>query len=164
MQQHATIFFGSGEEDTRFLNQTVDFTSCFERTSFTGTQGTAPILWDCDFGTGSPTKTDCWTGAGNSLTSLTNYSNIPEEWGATHGFITKWTVESGDKTITLPLTNIGVFNCTVSWGDGSATSTITTYDDADRIHEYATAGTYDVEITGECPGWAFAGAGDKLGK
>jgi hypothetical protein len=81
-----------------------------------------------------------------------------------YGFKTEWTV-AGDataRTITLPLYNSGVFDCTVSWGDGTADSTITTYDDADRAHEYASDGTYNVEIVGECPGWSFNNAGDRL--
>jgi hypothetical protein len=80
------------------------------------------------------------------------------------GFITRWVV-AGDataRTITLPLYNSGVFNCTVDWGDGGATSAITAYDDADRVHTYASDGTYDVTITGECPAWSFTNAGDKL--
>lgn len=80
LQQRADMFFAAGEESTRFHDQTVNFASCFKRASFTGTQGTAPALWSCDFGTGTPTKTDCWDGGGNSLTSLDNYASIPVEW------------------------------------------------------------------------------------
>jgi len=80
LQLNAWIFYASGDEDTRFLNQSPDFTSCFERTSFTGTQGTAPALWDCSFGTGTEVSTDCFGGAGNSLTSLDNYASIPSGW------------------------------------------------------------------------------------
>ncbi len=80
LQQRADIFFSSGEEATRFLNRISDFQSCFNRSAFTGTQGTAPALWSCDFGTETPARTNCWDGAGNSLTSLDNYNSIPEEW------------------------------------------------------------------------------------
>ena len=80
LQLNANIFYADGEETTRFLNRVSDFTLCFSRTSFTGTQGTAPTLWDCDFGTETPTTTDCFDGAGNSATSLTNYADIPEAW------------------------------------------------------------------------------------
>ena len=59
--------FSIDEQSTRFLNQSVNFESCFERTSFTGTIGEAPDLWNCDFG--------------NSLTSISNYSTIPSAWG-----------------------------------------------------------------------------------
>jgi hypothetical protein len=78
------------------------------------------------------------------------------------GFKTQWTTSAPGETITLPLTNNGTFNCTVNWGDGGATSTITAWDDVDKTHTYAAAGTYDVEITGECPGWSFNNGGDKL--
>lgn len=87
----------------------------------------------------------------------------------TNGFITQWTV-AGDataRTITLPLVNTRVegalsYNCTVDWGDGSALSTVTAYNDANRIHTYAANGTYNVEIRGTCEGWSFNNAGDKL--
>ena len=79
-QQNIDLFYRAGEEATRFLNQSPDFTSCFERDSFTGTQGTAPDLWNCSFGTGTPTTTSCWAGAGNSAASLTNYASIPAGW------------------------------------------------------------------------------------
>jgi hypothetical protein len=81
------------------------------------------------------------------------------------GFITEWTV-SGDvagSTITLPLnnSNSSSFNCTVNWEDCSS-STVTSYNDPNRIHTYAAAGTYQVEIVGTCEGWSFNNGGDKL--
>lgn len=78
LQVDSSIF--GTDTSTRFLNQSVDFTSCFYRTSFSGTQGTAPDLWNFNFGTGTPTKLGCFGGAGNSLTSLTNYGDIPNDW------------------------------------------------------------------------------------
>jgi hypothetical protein len=73
------IFFASGEESTRFLNKSVDFTNCFYRAdTFTGTQGTAPALWDCDFGTRTPTTTDCFRG--HDATTVDNYASIPAGW------------------------------------------------------------------------------------
>jgi hypothetical protein len=79
-QLHNTIFCAAGEEGTRFLNKTVNFTSCFTRTSFSGIQGIAPDLWNYNFGTGTPTTTTCFSGAGNSLTSLSNYADVPTAW------------------------------------------------------------------------------------
>jgi len=76
-QLNINIFYVPGAEGTRFLNMSVNFDNCFYRTSFSGVQGTAPDLWNCDFGTGTPTKTNCYAGAGNSLTSLSNYGDIP---------------------------------------------------------------------------------------
>jgi hypothetical protein len=75
------------------------------------------------------------------------------------GFKTEWTVagNAAARTITLPFTNNGTYNATVIWGDGSSNSTITTYNDADRIHTYASNGTYIIEIKGEAPGWSMSG-------
>lgn len=78
LQLHTTIFCTTGQTATRFSGQTINLTSCFDRASFTGTQGTAPDLWNYTFGT--VTSTDCFNGAGNSLTSLTNYASIPAPW------------------------------------------------------------------------------------
>lgn len=80
LQQNEWLFYASGEESTRFLNQSPIFRSCFSRTTFTGTQGKAPELWNCSFGTGTPDTAYCWYGAGNSTTSLTNYASIPGTW------------------------------------------------------------------------------------
>lgn len=80
LQLNENIFWGVGERDTRFLNKSVNFMYCFYRASFSGIQGTAPDLWNCDFGSGVPTKSACFNGAGNSETSLTNYTSIPSGW------------------------------------------------------------------------------------
>ena len=80
LQIKATIFYADGEQSTRFLNQSVNFTNCFNRSSFSGTQGTAPDLWNCNFGTGTPTKTGAFGGAGNNSTSISNYTSIPSQW------------------------------------------------------------------------------------
>ena len=80
LQLNANIFYADGEQDTRFLNQDVDFTGCFYRSSFTGTQGEAPDLWTCDFGTGSATSTDTFAGAGNDAESISNFAGIPDGW------------------------------------------------------------------------------------
>lgn len=80
LQLNKWIFYASGEESTRFFNRTSNFSYCFERASFSGVQGSAPELWNCNFGTATPTKTSCYAGAGNSATSLDNYASIPAAW------------------------------------------------------------------------------------
>lgn len=68
------------EKSTRFASATtLDFAGMFNRSTFTGIQGTAPDLWNYTLG-GTVTKTYCFAGAGNSLTSLTNYADIPTAW------------------------------------------------------------------------------------
>jgi hypothetical protein len=78
LQLHKWIFYLTGEEGTRFLNKTLSFVECFFLTSFTGTIGEAPELWNCDFGTGTPTITDCFNG--HSINSVSNYADIPAKW------------------------------------------------------------------------------------
>ena len=67
-------------------------------------------------------------------------------------------------TFTLPINTGGagyVHNFTVNWGDGTPDSTINSFDDPDRIHTYAGAGTYDITMTGVCEWFGFNNAGDK---
>ena len=63
------------------------------------------------------------------------------------------------QTFTLPLIDVGVYNCTVYWGDGT-NSTITAWKDADKAHSYSTPGTYFIRIDGSCPTFYFNNAGD----
>jgi hypothetical protein len=69
------------EEDlpNRFLDMSIDFTNCFYANNFYGTIGEAPDLWNCNFGTGTPTTTGCFAGVGNT-TRFTNYANISTAW------------------------------------------------------------------------------------
>ena len=56
--------------------------------------------------------------------------------------------------VTLPFEDFGIFDCVVDWGDGSATSTVTAYNDPAAQHGYV-PGTYDITISGFCS-WAVA--------
>lgn len=79
LQLNTSIFCDeSSEMATRFAGKTINFTNCFNRDSFTGSQGVAPQLWNYTFG--SFTSTTCYAGSGNSATSLSNYSDIPTAW------------------------------------------------------------------------------------
>jgi len=75
---------------------------------------------------------------------------------------TQTTVGStGNTQFKLPLTNNGVINFTIDWGDGS-TNTITSWNQAQTTHTYATSGVYEVTITsGMLRGWSFGGSGDR---
>ena len=51
LQLNSWIFFATGEEGTRFLNRVSNLEGCFRlAAAFTGTQGTAPTLWNADYG------------------------------------------------------------------------------------------------------------------
>jgi uncharacterized delta-60 repeat protein len=82
LQLNRNIFYADGEQSTRFsdVQSSINFDNCFDRVSFTGIQGEAPDLWNCDFGINTVIKTDCFNGAGNSVTSLSNYNSIPIDW------------------------------------------------------------------------------------
>lgn len=82
-------------------------------------------------------------------------------------FISSWKTDntsggsSTDHQVALPLQSNGTYNFIVMWGDGNS-DTITTWNQAQVTHTYASIGTYTVTITGVCTGWAFGGGGDKL--
>jgi len=66
----------------------------------------------------------------------------------------------GDLTVTLPLLSGREYDFTVDWGDGN-TDTITSHDDVDKNHTYASAGDYTISISGLVEAWYFANTGDK---
>jgi len=73
------MFYAAGEKNTRFLNQSVDFSGAFQtQTVPLPDLGTAPELWSCDYGTGAATHAR--TFRGSYTTTLTNYLDIPASW------------------------------------------------------------------------------------
>ena len=65
---------------TRFLNQSVDFTSCFNgcgKDNSVSNGGTAPALWTYTYGTGTPTAKNCFL----NVTKVTNVGDILKAWG-----------------------------------------------------------------------------------
>ena len=80
LQLRSDIFFQPEEAGTRFFNRASNFASFAQVGGFTGTQGTAPALWTCNFGSGvSVTRADCF--AGHTPASVSNYASIPTAWG-----------------------------------------------------------------------------------
>ena len=96
-------------------------------------------------------------GAGNSKTSFCSSDYI---YVVTSPFITTWETSAVGETITLPLTNSGEYDFVVDWGD-STSDTITTWNQAERTHTYATAGTKTISILGIMTEFRFEGLGDK---
>jgi surface protein len=76
-------------------------------------------------------------------------------------FVSTWNTSntsfgsSASNQIHLPLESSGTYNFTVDWGDGSQ-DTITTWNQAQTTHTYATAGTYTLSIVGVIEGFRFA--------
>ena len=64
---------------------------------------------------------------------------------ASDPFITTWNMTSGEFTL---LTQTGTYNATIDWGDGTS-STHTT---GNPTHTYASAGQYQIKITGQYNG------------
>jgi len=69
---------------------------------------------------------------------------------------------TNDNQFELPLTNNGEINFTIDWGDGT-TDVITSFNQAETLHTYATPGEYYITITsGLLRGWRFNGDGDAI--
>ena len=71
-------------------------------------------------------------------------------------------ITTNDNQFQLPLTNVGVINFIIDWGDGT-TDTITSWNQAETLHTYTTPGEYYITITsGIIRGWSFDGFGDAV--
>jgi surface protein len=81
-------------------------------------------------------------------------------------FIATWKTDntssgsSNSDQVKLPLINTGIYNFIVDWGDNT-TDLITTWNQAETTHTYASSGTYIIKITGLCSGWSFSNTGDR---
>ena len=65
---------------TRFSSvASVNLSYAFNRTAFTGQQGTAPHLWNYTYQ--AVTSSSCFKGAGNTTESISNFNSIPSAWG-----------------------------------------------------------------------------------
>ena len=98
----------------------------------------------------------------NAVSTLTS---APYNWTINDGgngcdftdaFITTWQTTTDNESITIPTTGAG-YSYAVDWGDGTIEVAIT----GDATHSYATAGTYQVKITGTFPRIYFNNTGDK---
>ena len=82
-------------------------------------------------------------------------------------FVSTWktdntsTGSSAANQVKLPLISLGTYNFRVEWGDGTADN-ITVWNAAATTHTYASAGTYEINITGTLTGWQFNNTGDRF--
>jgi surface protein len=78
-------------------------------------------------------------------------------------FVSTWdtTITSGISTannqVQLPLVNLGNYNFLVDWGDGTQ-NIITSWNQPEILHTYATAGIYNITMTGLISEWSFGDA------
>ena len=72
-------------------------------------------------------------------------------------FITTWHTSSDNESITIPTYSGETYNYDVNWGDGNTTTGHT----GDATHSYATAGDYQVSISGTFPRIYFNYSGDR---
>ncbi len=94
---------------------------------------------------------------------LQNYNSNKDRYAFTSTWRTSNT-STGSSTstqVSLPLISTGTYNMLVDWGDGTQ-DTITSWDQAQKTHTYATAGDYTIKIYGICRGWYFNNTGDRL--
>ena len=78
------------------------------------------------------------------------YLGANEVWsGVAPELILQMQTTTAAETITLPMT--GAVNVDIDWGDGT-TESVTTNSPS---HTFATAGTYDIKVTGSCNLFAF---------
>jgi len=70
------------------------------------------------------------------------------------------TGSSNSTTISLPLESTGTYNFTVDWGDGNQNN-VTNGTSIFSNHTYATAGLYQINISGTIIGFIFNNTGDK---
>ena len=77
--------------------------------------------------------------------------------GDTTSFITTWRTTTASETITIPTTGTG-YNYAISTSDGQSFSGVT----GSQAITFASAGDYDVSISGDFPRIYFSNGGDKL--
>ena len=70
--------------------------------------------------------------------------------------VTTWYIDPSNLNLVLPLVNGFDYNFDVDWGDGSAVSSVSSYNDANATHTYGSAGYYTVTLTGLVEAWNMA--------
>ena len=71
-------------------------------------------------------------------------------------FVFQITTTSANTVFTCPITDYGGLTpqLNINWGDSSSSPLITASNSVNRIHTYASAGTYTITISGFMPGFA----------
>ena len=94
------------------------------------------------------------------LTTTTTTTAAPTDFVSTWETTNTSVGSSNSDQVKLPLQSSGTYNFTVNWGDDN-TDTITTWNQAETTHTYASSGDWIITITGTCSGFAFLNTGDR---
>ena len=80
---------------------------------------------------------------------------VQSDSGQVYPFVFKITTTAANTVFTVPLVDYSGLTpaLTISWGDGNTSPLITSSTSPNRIHTYATAGTYTITISGFMPGF-----------
>jgi len=81
---------------------------------------------------------------------IKNYCKDQSTTTTTTDFVMQVTIPSDSFAFTVVCIDSGVYDGAIDWGDGT-TTTITTFDDSDLSHTYATAGDYEIRLSGAFP-------------
>ena len=116
--------------------------------------------------TNTPTTTTTPTNTTTTTTTPT-YTPTPSPTEAlVTPFVSVWNTSnttvgsSASNQVSLPLHLSGVYNFVVDWGD-STTDTITSWNQAEVTHTYASSGEYTITINGTCENFGFGLGGDR---
>jgi len=120
--------------------------------------------------TETPTNTPTTTTTPTNTTTITTtptYTPTPSPTEAlVTPFVSVWNTSntsvgsSASNQVSLPLHLSGVYNFSVDWGD-STTDTITSWNQAEVTHTYASPGIYTISISGTCEDFGFGAGGDR---
>ena len=101
-------------------------------------------------GTRTPGDTSIYNVLKNGTYTFKAVDNMGQETSKSieiteiQGFITEWNIPADNTQIKLPISSTTNLNANVDWGDGTSEDITGTF----PTHTYATAGTYDINITG----------------
>lgn len=104
--------------------------------------------------TGTPPVTPTHTPTQTNTPSYTP-THTPTPSTTPLPFTSVWRTTTPNEIIRLPLTNGGIYDFSVNWGDGN-TNTITQYDQSEVYHTYVNPGYYTVNIIGTIIGFSFS--------
>ena len=89
---------------------------------------------------------------------VTGNSGLQAQTSNITDFVTTWKTTTANESITIPTFPGIAYNYTVDWGDATTMSTGVT---GNAMHSYASAGEYEVRISGTFPRIYINNAGDK---